>query len=115
MSERRKIIQQLHERISKIDQEIDKLIQDRYLQTCMTRELLKKKSEEESDDSEQEGSVSDLSIKVIRPENISFKPESEKKKAMTKAQEREEERAKARAWHINRDRVRDKEKTRKQK
>jgi hypothetical protein len=52
MSERRKIIQQLHERISKIDQEIDKLIQDRYLQTCMTRELLKKSSEEESNDSE---------------------------------------------------------------
>jgi hypothetical protein len=57
--------------------------------------------------------VSDLSIEIIPPENISFKQESEKKKTKTKSQEREEERAKARAWHINR--VRYKEKIRKGK
>jgi len=63
MSERRKIIQQLQERITKINEEIEKLIQDRYLHTCTIQELLKKSSEE--DDSEEEGSVSDLSIKII--------------------------------------------------
>jgi hypothetical protein len=76
MSKRRKIIQQLQERINKIDQEIDKLIQGRYLHTSTIRELLKKTSEEESDDSEQEVSMSDFSIKTIPSENIlkSFKP-----------------------------------------
>jgi hypothetical protein len=76
MSKRRKIIQQLQERINKIDQEIDKLIQGRYLHTSTIRELLKKTSEEESDDSEQEVSMSDVSIKTIPSENIlkSFKP-----------------------------------------
>jgi chaperonin cofactor prefoldin len=63
MSERRKIIQQLQERITKINEEIEKLIQDRYLHKCTIQELLKKSSEE--DDSEEEGSVSDLSIKII--------------------------------------------------
>jgi DNA-binding transcriptional MerR regulator len=86
MSQRRKIIQKLQERINKI------------------RELLKKSSEEESDDSEQEISVPDLSIEIIPPENIlkSFKLESEEKKTKTKVQEREKERAKARAWHLDR-------------
>jgi hypothetical protein len=108
MSERRKIIQQLQEWINKINEEIEKLIQDRYIHTCMIRELLKKSSEEESNDSEEEASVSDLSIEIIPPENKlkSFKSESEKKSTKTKAQEREEERAKARAWHL--DRVKDK-------
>jgi hypothetical protein len=68
MRERRKIIQQLQERINKINKEIEKLIQHRYLHTCMTRELLKKSSQEESNDSEEEVSVSDLSIKIIPPE-----------------------------------------------
>jgi chaperonin cofactor prefoldin len=63
MSERRKIIQQLQERITKINEEIEKLIQDRYLHKCTIQELLKKSFEE--DDSEEEGSVSDLSIKII--------------------------------------------------
>jgi hypothetical protein len=68
MRERRKIIQQLQERINKINKVIEKLIQDRYLHMCMTRELLKKSSQEESNDSEEEVSVSDLSIKIIPPE-----------------------------------------------
>ena len=63
MSERRKIIQQLQERITKINEEIEKLIQDRYFHKCTIQELLKKSSEE--DDSDEEGSVSDLSIKII--------------------------------------------------
>ena len=68
MSKKRKIVQQLQERINKIDREIDKLIQDRYLHTSTIRELLKKTCEE-SDDSEQEGSVSDSSIEIIPSEN----------------------------------------------
>ncbi len=64
---------------------------------------MKKSSEEESNGLEQEVSVSDLSNKIIPPENKlkSFKPKSEKKKTKTKVQEREEERAKARAWHLD--------------
>jgi hypothetical protein len=54
MSKRRKIIQQLQERINKIAREIDKLIQDRYLHTSTIQELLKTTSEEESDDSERQ-------------------------------------------------------------
>jgi len=108
MSERRKIIQQLQEGINKINEEIEKHIQVRCLHTCTMRELLKKSSEEGSDDSEEEVSVSDLSIEIIPPENKlkSFKSESEKKSTKTKAQEREEERVKARAWHL--DRIKDK-------
>jgi hypothetical protein len=101
MSERRRIIQQLQERITKIDEEIEKLIQDRYLHTCTIRELLKKSSEE--DNSEEEVSVSDLSIKIIYKLK-SFK--SENKSTKTKAQERQEECDKARAWSLDRARTR---------
>jgi hypothetical protein len=97
MSERRRIIQQLQERITKIDEEIEKLIQDKYLHTCTIRELLKKSSEE--DNSEEEVSVSDLSIKIIYKLK-SFK--SENKSTKTKAQERQEERDRARAWALDR-------------
>jgi hypothetical protein len=94
MSNRRsKIIKQLQERISKIDKEIDKLIQDRYLHTCSIRELSKKSYKEENNDSDSEGEVSgsDLSIEIIMPEDKLSTSKSEKKSIKTKSQERQEE------------------------
>jgi hypothetical protein len=105
MSNRRsKIIKQLQERISKIDEEIDKLIQDRNLHTCTIRELSKKSYKEENNDSDSEGEVSgsDLSIKIIIPEDKLSASKSEKKSTKTKTQERQEERDKARAWALDR-------------
>ena len=103
MSNRRsKMIKQLQERISKIDEEIDKLIQDRYLHICMIRELSKKSYKEENNDSDSEGEVSgsDLSIEIITPEDRlgAIKLEKKSRKTKTKTQERQEERDKARAW-----------------
>ncbi len=103
MSNRRsKIIKQLQERISKIDKEIDKLIQDRYLHTCSIRELSKKSYKEENNNSDSEGEVSgsDLSIEIITPADI--KSEKKSRKTKTKTQERQEERDKARAWALDR-------------
>jgi hypothetical protein len=94
MSNRRsKIIKQLQERISKIDKEIDKLIQDRYLHTCSIRELSKKSYKEENNNSDSEGEVSgsDLSIEIIMPEDKLSTSKSEKKSIKTKSQERQEE------------------------
>jgi hypothetical protein len=106
MSNRRsKMIKQLQERISKIDEEIDKLIQDRYLHICMIRELSKKSYKEENNDSDSEGEVSgsDLSIEIITPEDrLGSASKSEKKSTKTKTQERQEERDKVRALALDR-------------
>jgi len=83
MSNRRsKIIKQLQERIIKIDEEIDKMLQERYLHTCTIKELSKKSYKEENNhsDSEEEISGSDLSIEIITPADI----KSEKKSRKTK-------------------------------
>jgi chromosome segregation ATPase len=52
MNNRTKIIKQLQEWISKIDEEIDKLLQDRYLHTRTIRELTKKTYNDENNDSD---------------------------------------------------------------
>jgi uncharacterized protein (DUF885 family) len=62
MSERRRIIQQLQEQIRKIEEEIEKLIQDRYLHSSTIRELLKERSEENNDSEEE---ILELSIEII--------------------------------------------------
>ena len=103
MSNRRsKIIKQLQERIIKIDEEIDKILQERYLHTCTIKELSKKSYKEENSDSdsEEEVSGSDLSIEIITPADI--KSEKKSRKTKTKTQERQEERDKARAWALDR-------------
>jgi len=110
MSNRTKIIKQLQERISKIDEEIDKLLQDRYLHTRTIRELLKKTYNDENNDSDSgevsEVSGSDLSIEIIIPEEKVSSLKTEKKGIKTRAQERQEERDKARAWALDRARTR---------
>jgi predicted nucleic acid-binding Zn-ribbon protein len=107
-NERSKIIKQLQERISKIDEEIEKLIQNRYLHTCTIRELSKKtyKEENNNSDSGEEVSGSDLSIEITPPEDRLSSFKSEKKSIKTRAQERQEERDKARAWALDRARAR---------
>ena len=108
MSNRRsKIIKQLQERIIKIDEEIDKILQERYLHTCTIKELSKKSYKEENNhsNSEEEISGSDLSIEIITPEDRLGAIKSEKKSRKTKTkktQERQEERDKARAWALDR-------------
>jgi len=104
MSNRRsKIIKQLQERIIKIDEEIDKILQERYLHTCTIKELSKKSYKEENNDSdsEEEVSGSDLSIEIITPADIKSEKKSRKTKTK-KTQERQEERDKARAWALDR-------------
>jgi hypothetical protein len=99
---RSKIIKQLQERIIKIDEEIDKILQERYLHTCTIKEVSKKSYKEENNDSdsEEEVSGSDLSIEIITPEDRlgTIKSEKKSRKTKTKTQERQEERDKARAW-----------------
>jgi hypothetical protein len=107
MSNRRsKIIKQLQERIIKIDEEIDKIVQERYLHTCTIKELSKKSYKEENNDSdsEEEVSGSDLSIEIITPADRlgAIKSEKKSRKTKTKTQERQEERDKARAWALDR-------------
>ena len=110
MSNRTKIIKQLQERISKIDEEIDKLLQDRYIHTRTIRELSKKTYNDENNDSDSgevsEVSGSDLSIEIIIPEEKVSSLKTEKKGIKTRAQERQEERDKARAWALDRARTR---------
>jgi hypothetical protein len=109
MSNRTEIIKQLQEWISKIDKEIDKLLQDRYLHTHTIRELSKKTYKEENNDSDSgevsEVSGSDISIEIIIPEEKVCSFKSEKKGIKTRAQERQEERDKVRAWASDRART----------
>jgi seryl-tRNA(Sec) selenium transferase len=103
MDDRRRIIQQLQEWIKQIDEEIEKLIQDRYLHSSTIRELSKERSEG-SNDSEEE--ILELSIEIIPQEN-KLKPfKSEKYSKQTKSQERQEGREKARVWALDRSRAR---------
>jgi len=92
MSKKLLIIQQLQERIIKINEEIEQLNQDRDLFSSIIRELYKEKSDRSSDS---EGEVSELSIEIIPPETkLKPKPvKSEEKKKNTKVQERQEENA----------------------
>jgi hypothetical protein len=106
-NKRSKINKQLQEWISKIDEEIEKLIQDRYLHTCTIRELLKitYKEENNNSDSGEEVSGSALSIEITAPEDRLSSIKSEKKNIKTKAPERQEEHDKARAWVLDRARA----------
>jgi phenylalanyl-tRNA synthetase alpha subunit len=90
MSKRRRIIQQLQERIHKIDEEIKKVIQDRYIHSSTIRELSKECSEG-SNDSEEE--ISELSIEIISQEDKlkPFKSEKNSKKTEAKRDMRKQE------------------------
>jgi len=102
MSKKLLIIQQLQERIIKINEEIEQLNQDRDLFSSIIRELYKEKYRS----SDSEGEVSELSIE-ISPTETKLKPKpvkSEEKKKNTKVQERQEALDKARAWALERTR-----------
>jgi hypothetical protein len=79
MSKKLLIIQQLQERVIKIDKEIEQLNRDRDLYLSMIRELYREQSERSSDSEEE---LSELSIEIIPPEReLKPKPvKSEKKK-----------------------------------